>query len=106
MCRACIAVFLCYQGFTLLVMTKLSARVYTFRYDQVPPFVECLYLGHLDLWDLQSLKPSHSVDCHSGPIWCIAENPTSPEQVAVCSEDGMVCKVLCQLLFLFFYTQI
>ena len=53
-----------------------------------------LWLGHLDCWNLQSLKPSHSVDCQGGPIWCIAENPASPGHVAVGSEDGMVRNTL------------
>ena len=56
-------------------------------------------LGHLDCWNLQSLKPSHSVDCQGGPIWCIAENPASPGHVAVGSEDGMVRNTL---FFLFY----
>jgi U3 small nucleolar RNA-associated protein 4 len=46
--------------------------------------------GRLDQWDLVSLKPSHSLNCEGGPVWCIAENPTLPEQLAVGSDDGVV----------------
>ena len=50
-----------------------------------------LMVGHLDLWDLVSLTPTYSLDCQGGPLWCIAANPTSPHQLAVGSDNGMVC---------------
>ena len=49
------------------------------------------FTGHLDQWDLLSLTPRHSLNCQGGPVWCIAANPTTPHQLAVGSEDGMVC---------------
>ena len=50
--------------------------------------------GHLDLWDLRSLKPLHSLNCQGGPIWCVSENPSSPNELAVGCEDGMVrCRI-------------
>ena len=53
--------------------------------------VHYVFTGHLDQWDLQSLTPRHSLNCQGGPVWCIAANPTTPHQLAVGSEDGMVC---------------
>jgi U3 small nucleolar RNA-associated protein 4 len=49
------------------------------------------FSGHLNQWDLVSLTPCHSLNCQGGPVWCIAANPTIPHQLAVGSEDGMVC---------------
>ena len=72
----------------------LPTHVYIFRASGAAfTSVLCIFLhaGHLDQWNLKTLKPCHSLDCQGGPVWCIVNNPVSPHTLAVGSDDGMVC---------------